>query len=162
DEGALVIGVMYPAEWEARPRAALDADLDELTALDPRIEILDVRYVDPHDLRTRRGADPDADLRHPTPPLTDEQRDAFQRVDVVLTQDLPFDVPTLAPTLRWVQGMGAGVSQLLSAGLADGGIRLTSAAGVNAVSISEFVIGRLLQIWKRFPEIDQFQRRHEW
>jgi phosphoglycerate dehydrogenase-like enzyme len=71
-------------------------------------------------------------------------------------------VATVAPNLRWVQSLGAGVSQLLSAGLAEGGIRLTSAAGVNGVSISEFVIARLLQIWKRLPEIDSSQGRHLW
>ena len=76
--------------------------------------------------------------------------------------DLPFDVAELAPKLRWVQGMGAGVSQLASAGLADAGIRLTSAAGVNAVSISEFVIARLLQMWKRLPEIDALATGHQW
>jgi phosphoglycerate dehydrogenase-like enzyme len=71
-------------------------------------------------------------------------------------------VATVAPNLRWVQGLGAGVSQLLSAGLGEGGIRLTSAAGVNGVSISEFVVARLLQIWKRLPEIDALQARHLW
>jgi phosphoglycerate dehydrogenase-like enzyme len=58
--------------------------------------------------------------------------------------------------------MGAGVSQLVSAGLAAADIRLTTAAGVNAVSISEFVIARLLQMWKRLPEIDTLASEHKW
>ncbi len=70
----------------------------------------------------------------------------FSRVAVALTLDLPFDVATVAPNLR-VQGLGAGVSQLpLPPDWGEAGIRLTSAAGVNGVSISEFVIARLLQI----------------
>jgi phosphoglycerate dehydrogenase-like enzyme len=158
----VVVGVMYPAHWETRPREVLEADFAKLTALDPRIEIVDVRYVEPDELRTRRGAAPDADFRHLAPALTPEQQQAFSRVEIALAMDLPFDVASLAPHLRWVQGTGAGVSQLTSAGLADAGIRLTTASGVNAVSISEFVIGRLLQMWKRLPEIDAHQRQHEW
>jgi phosphoglycerate dehydrogenase-like enzyme len=161
-DGPLVIGVMYPEEYETRPRRELDDDLAALRAIDPAIEILEVRYVESHELRTQRGASPGVDLRHLSPVLTPAQRDAFGRVEVVLAQDLPFDVATVAPNLRWVQGLGAGVSQLLSAGLGAAGIRLTSAAGVNGVSISEFVIARLLQIWKRLPEIDAYQGRHLW
>ena len=162
DPAPVVIGVMYPDVWEARPRAELDEDLAVLAAIDPRIEILDVRYVDSDDLRVRRGADPAADLRSEAPPLSDAQRAAFARVEIVVAQDLPYDVGSLAPGLRFVQGMGAGVSQLMSAGLADAGIRLTTAAGVGAVSISEFVLARLLQIWKRLPEIDAHQRDVSW
>ena len=158
----LVIGLMYPEDYEARPRHELDDDLAQLRAIDPAIEIIDVRYVDSYELRTRRGASPGADLRDLAPTLTPTQHDAFSRVEVVLAQDLPFDVSTVAPNLRWVQGLGAGVSQLLSAGLGEAGIRLTSAAGVNGVSISEFVAARLLQIWKRLPEIDASQARHKW
>ena len=158
----VVVGVMYPAAWETRPREVLAADLAALAEIDPRIEIVDVRYVEPDTLRTRRGAAPTTDFRHLAPALTPQQQQAFSRVEVVLAMDLPFDVARLAPNLRWVQGSGAGVSQLTSAGLADAGIRLTTAAGVNAVSISEFVIARLLQMWKRLPEIDAQQRQREW
>jgi phosphoglycerate dehydrogenase-like enzyme len=161
-DGPVVIAIMYPAEYETRPRQDLDDDLAALRAVDPAIEILEVPYVESTELRTRRGSSPGADLRHLSPALTPAQRDAFSRVAVALTLDLPFDVATVAPNLRWVQSLGAGVSQLLSAGLAEGGIRLTSAAGVNGVSISEFVIARLLQIWKRLPEIDSSQGRHLW
>jgi phosphoglycerate dehydrogenase-like enzyme len=157
-----VIGVMYPEDYEVRPRQELDDDLAALRAIDPAIEVIEVRYFESTDLRTRRGSSPGADLRHEAPALTPAQRTAFNRVAVALTLDLPFDVATVAPNLRWVQGLGAGVSQLLSAGLDEAGIRLTSAAGVNGVSISEFVIARLLQIWKRLPEIDAYQSRHLW
>lgn len=158
----LVVGIMYPAEYDVRPAEVLAAELERLVAVDPRIELVDVRYVEDHALRTRRGADPDLDLRHETPALTEEQRRAFERVEVVLAMDLPFDVTRLAPRLRWVQGMGAGVSQLLSAGLPNEQVRLTTAAGVNAVSIAEFVLARLLQVWKRLPELEERQRQHRW
>jgi len=160
---SIVVGVMYGHQWDMRPREALARDFELLAAIDPRIEILDVEYREPHDLSTARGKVPlDESLRDKAPALTDEQRAAFARVDIVVASDLPFDVATIAPRLRFVQGMGAGVSQLESAGLADAGIRLTSAAGINAVGIAEFVVGRILQHLKRFRELDTFQGDHNW
>jgi phosphoglycerate dehydrogenase-like enzyme len=159
---SVVVGIIYPTDWETRPRELLEADLQQLAALDPRVEVLEARYLETSELRGQRGADPTLDLRHLAPELSARQREAFARVEVVVAMDLPFDVAELAPRLRWVQGMGAGVSQLASAGLADAGIRLTTAAGVNAVSISEFVMARLLQMWKRLPEIDAKASEHDW
>jgi phosphoglycerate dehydrogenase-like enzyme len=159
---SVVVGILYPTDWEVRPRELLDADLAALAAIDPRLEVIEARYLESSELRGRRGADPAADLRSEAPELSPALRDALGRVEVVLAMDLPFDVGQLAPNLRWVQGMGAGVSQLASAGLADAGIQLTTAAGVNAVSISEFVLARLLQMWKRLPEIDALASRHTW
>jgi len=158
----LVVGITYPKEWDRRPAAQLQAEIAAISALDPRIEVVDVRYVEADDLRSQRGTSPSADLRHLAPDLTGEQAEALARVEVALAQDLPFDLGKVAPRLRWVQGVGAGVSQLLSAGLDQAGIALTSAAGTNAVSISEFVMARLLQVWKRLPEIDALQRAHRW
>ncbi len=158
----IVVGIMYPGEWELRPREEFERDIAALKAVDPRIEVLDVRYTESEQLRTQRGAKPNGDYRQLCPELTQQQRDAFGRVEIALAMDLPFDVSTVAPNLRWVQGMGAGASQLMSAGLGPAGIRLTNAAGVNAVSISEFVLARLLQQWKRLPEIDAMQRAHSW
>jgi phosphoglycerate dehydrogenase-like enzyme len=161
-QDTITVGITYPEAWEVRPRAELDADLELLRRLDPRIAITEVRYEDPPDLRVARGAPPYDGLREQAPALTPEQREAFAAVDVVLAQDLPFDISDVAPRLRMVQGLGAGVGQLVSAGLGDAGIRLATAAGVSAVSISEFAIGLLLRAWKRFDEIADLQRQGLW
>ncbi len=65
-----------------------------------------------------------------------------------------------APLLRWVQGAGAGVEQFSTAGIDPEKVTLTNSSGVSAGSMSEWVIGRLLQVWKRFREADEFQREH--
>jgi phosphoglycerate dehydrogenase-like enzyme len=160
--GSVPVAILIPDAWDTRPPEAVAADLRALTELDPRIDVVELTYVDPDGMRSKRGADPSADLRHLLPPLTPEQQAAFGRVEVVLTLDLPYDIGTVAPQLRWVQSIGAGVSQLTSAGLSQAGVRLTSGAGVNAVSISEFVLARLLQFWKRLPEIDQYATERRW
>lgn len=158
----VAVAVLIPDGWDTRPQEAVDADARALAQLDPRVKVVDLTYVDPDGMRSKRGADPSADLRHLIPPLTPEQQAAFKEVEVVLTLDLPYDIATVAPRLRWVQSIGAGVSQLTSAGLAQAGVRLTSGAGVNAVSISEFVLARLLQFWKRLPEIDGYATQRRW
>jgi phosphoglycerate dehydrogenase-like enzyme len=157
----VVVGVLYPPEWYG------DADgfareLAALEALDPRVRVITPTYVESHDLRSARGKPGAADLRAQAPPLADAQRSGFAEINVAVAIDLPFDVATHAPNLVWVQSVGAGTGQLQSAGLADAGIRLTSAAGANAVGIAEFVLARVLQHWKRLPEIDAARERHEW
>jgi phosphoglycerate dehydrogenase-like enzyme len=161
--GPLVLAILYPTAWFGDAEA-LAAELATVRAIDPRIEVRVVTYDEPHDLRTLRGrADGGgAAARDLAPALTDEQRAMFADVHAVVALDLPFDVGTHAPNLSWVQGVGAGSAQLQSAGLAEAGIRLSTSAGSNAVAISEFVVGRLLQERKRFREMDEHQQRHEW
>ncbi len=38
---------------------------------------------------------------------------------------------------------------------------LTNCSGLSSASMAEWVIGRLLQVWKRLREADEFQRAHE-
>jgi phosphoglycerate dehydrogenase-like enzyme len=157
----VVVGLLYPTVWYGDPEAFAD-EVAELAALDPRIEVVVETYEEPHELRTGRGG-ADADSWRPkAPELTDAQRAALARCEVVVAIDLPFDVATVAPKLRWVQAVGAGTAQLQSAGLAEGGITLTTSAGSNAVGIAEFVIGRLLQERKQFRAIDALQASHTW
>ena len=159
----ITIGVLYPPAWEIRPDEELVADLERLRALDPRIRVVhDVRYEESPELRVERGAPPYDGLRELAPALTEAQRELLAEVDVVIAQDLPFDVGSHAPRLRFVQGLGAGVGQLVSAGLAEAGIRLATAAGVSAASIAEFALARLLGAWKRLDEIATRQDQRTW
>jgi phosphoglycerate dehydrogenase-like enzyme len=163
-ESPVVVGILFPPEWLGEGAAAAIASLEEL---DPRVRVICETYVESHDLRSARGtpgagATHDAALRAEAPELTDAHRAAFEQVHVVLALDLPFDVAEVAPNLRWVQAVGAGTAQLQSAGLGPAGIRLSSAAGVNAVGIAEFALGRVLEHWKRFRDFDEAQARHHW
>src|SRR5581483_5395107 len=161
NDDPVVVGILYPAEWFGTPEA-LAEEVAAIEALDPRIEVVVERYDEPHELRSARGKPDAPDLRDQAPPLTEAQRAAFARLDAAIVIDLPYDVREVAPRLRWVQAVGAGTGQLQSAGLDDAGIVLTSNAGSNSLAIGEFVIARILQHWKRFPEIEDAQRHHEW
>lgn len=163
-DGPIEVGVLIPPEWLG---ARYDAALRRVEAVDPRIRVVGEPYAESHDLRSARGtpglsAERLAELRHEVPPLSDTQRAAFARLDIALAIDLPFDVASVAPRLRWVQAVGAGTAQLQTAGLGDAGIRLTSAAGVNAVGIAEFALARVLGHWKHFAALADAHRRHAW
>lgn len=157
----VVVGLLYPTEWYGRPDA-FAAAVQALEAIDPRVQVVVEPYVEPHELRSARGKPGAEALVDRAPELTDAQRDALGQVEVALAIDLPFDVGVVAPRLRWVQAVGAGTGQLQSAGLAGAGIRLTTAAGANAVGIAEFALARVLGEWKRLRELDEAQARHQW
>ncbi|MBM3658240.1 MAG: D-2-hydroxyacid dehydrogenase [Actinobacteria bacterium] len=160
--GPIVLAILYPSQWFGGD-AAIAEVARSVEALDPRVEVLTVVYEEGQHLRTLRGSPEGAEeARRIAPALTDEQAAMFARVHGVIAIDLPFDVAELAPNLAWVQGVGAGTAQLQTAGLAEAGIVLTSGAGTNAVGIAEFVIGRIIEERKRFPQLRESQRRHAW
>ena len=157
-DGPVTVGVLYPAEWNAD----YDTHVERLAALDPRVEVLAEPYSEPEESRSGRGVPPYDDVRDLAPALSDAQRDVFGRMDCCIAIDLPFGVATVAPRLRWVQAVGAGVAQLQSAGLDEAGIELTNAGGVTSTAIAEFVMARILGEFKRVRELDEMQQRHEW
>ena len=136
--------------------------LDRLRAVAPDVDLVACEYLEDHGRRTARGtADGAALVAHPPPELTAEQMDAFAQADVIMALDLPVDVRKVAPNLQWVQAIGAGVDHLRDT-LRGEPIVLTNGAGIAAVPIAEFVIGRLLGVWKRFAELDEQQRTRAW
>lgn len=140
-----------PARWAGR-----------LEDVAPNLELRFCPYEETPRLRTARGQHHlDAELRSLVPTLTGEQRAAFGRAEVLLGFDLPLGLGELAPALRWVQAIGAGTDHFWGAGLGPN-VAVTTAAGVAAVPIAEFVIGRLLAVWKRFDELAVLQRDHVW
>jgi phosphoglycerate dehydrogenase-like enzyme len=69
---------------------------------------------------------------------------------------------TLAPRLRFVQSMSAGTDQYDRAVLKAAGIRLASAAGVNANAVSEHAISLMLAMTRRLPEARDNQHQKFW
>jgi phosphoglycerate dehydrogenase-like enzyme len=137
--------------------------VERLRAVDDAVDVLVAPYEEPPALRVRREQDPHGTSWHadvPTPPT--QVVDALARADVVVTLDLPRDVVALAPRLRWVHAISSGTGHLASCGLDRAGVALTSSGGAAATGTAEFVLARLLEHWKRLPEIGDLQRRHRW
>ncbi len=100
---------------------------------------------------------------YPEPPpwattVATEREEILAESHVLATLHAPDRLRDRAPQLRWIQGAGAGVEQFATAGVDQDRVVLTNCSGVSAGSMAEWVIGRLLQVWKRFREADAFQQ----
>jgi phosphoglycerate dehydrogenase-like enzyme len=138
-------------------------DRARLAAIHPLIEVVTEPVYDiAHHERVVREQDPFGEAPRLAVPLTAAQAAAFARAHVVWTLDVPLDLPTVAPNLRFVQAMGSGVGQYVASRLPEGGILLANGAGIGAPPIAEWVLARTLQILKRLPEHDTNAREHRW
>ena len=134
-----------------------------IEAVDPMVTVGVCDFVEDKQRRIEREVDPDADhLRTAAPPLSDAQTIAFAAADAMLALDVPIDLGSVAPRLKWVQSVGSGVANYVSARLPKSGIVLTNAAGIGAPVIAEFVLARLLEHWKRLPDYAALQERRVW
>jgi phosphoglycerate dehydrogenase-like enzyme len=69
----------------------------------------------------------------------------------------------LSPKLRWVQTSSAGVGQYVKRlGLQESDLIVTTASGVHGEPLTEFVFAALLHYVKWIPQIQEWQRNHEW
>lgn len=95
-----------------------------------------------------------------------ELRDALithPETDVVCSFSPPADVLSLAPNLRWIALPSAGADLALRAGIVqpDGPI-ITTANGVHAVPIGEFVLSLMLMWSRHWPQLSDLQRAATW
>jgi phosphoglycerate dehydrogenase-like enzyme len=134
--------------------------LEALRSIDSRIEPL----VLPTDPGANFMAKPAIEPHEEPPPwgmgVAAERAAILARSDALVALHTPDRLPQLMPRLRWIQGVGAGVEQFAAAGVSRDRVRVTNASGLSSASMAEFVIGRLLQIWKHFRVMDQHQREH--
>jgi phosphoglycerate dehydrogenase-like enzyme len=95
------------------------------------------------------------------------ERDALDRrapeADVLVVSGMWHNglIP-LATKLRFIQSIGSGTDQFDKAQLAARGVRLASAAGVNAHAVSEHAIALILALARRLPEARDNQARRVW
>ena len=144
------------------PALLADHYIERVGGVDPRIEVVRLPVGPSTDWVTVPPDQP-----HPEPPAwavghAQERCDALARAEVLIQLHTPKDLMTLAPGLKWLQGIGAGVEQFAAAGVTRDRVVVTNASGVSAGSMAEFVIGRLLQIWKRFSETAAHQHKHQY
>jgi glyoxylate/hydroxypyruvate reductase A len=75
----------------------------------------------------------------------------------------PESMPQRCPDLRWIQATSAGIGGFMRrTGLNDGGLIVTTAAGVHAVPLTEFAVGGALYFVKGLPQLRQRQGSRHW
>jgi phosphoglycerate dehydrogenase-like enzyme len=83
---------------------------------------------------------------------------------VLLTNPIvPDDILSRAPNLDWLQLTSAGADRLMETDVVQSGrIKVTTASGLHAVPISEYVIGSILAFAKGLPGSFQAQSERTW
>ncbi|WP_052887549.1 D-2-hydroxyacid dehydrogenase [Thermogemmatispora carboxidivorans] len=87
-----------------------------------------------------------------------------EEVEVICGFWLPKNIRQLAPRLRWLQFAGAGVDGLRDTGLLDpaSGVIVTTASGIHASTIGEYVFGSMIMFNRSWPELVRLQDRRIW
>ena len=84
------------------------------------------------------------------------------RAEVLLASRIPADLPARAPRLTWIQVTSAGVDHLWQPFLDESEVVLTSARGIHAIPMAEFVLSCLLAWAKGWPTLLQQQHQRRW
>lgn len=75
----------------------------------------------------------------------------------------PRDWPEHSPRLEWIQASQAGVGARAEAmGHTDNKVRITTAAGVHAKPLAEFVLAGLLYFIRELPRLESQRKAHLW
>jgi phosphoglycerate dehydrogenase-like enzyme len=82
-------------------------------------------------------------------------------VEVLYTFHLPGDLNRVSK-LTWVQMHAAGVDSVLDHPIMESDIPLTTASGIHATPIAEYVFASILAFNRRVPQMLDFQSRREW
>lgn len=142
----------------------VDADcLEIIKAADERVRVTALQYTEPREVWQRRsqGLVEDSDQ----PPLTPELVGAYREAEVILSHHVPTGLATMAPKLRWVQAVGAGIDHLLplgGTGVWESEAIITGVGGFHSRVIAEFVMTFMLNHVKRTREFFAAQGEKEW
>lgn len=90
---------------------------------------------------------------------TDNFTSSMAEADVLLTWDLPMDnLVEVAPKLRWIHCIGAGVEHMLPMDWLPEGVTLTNNKGVHAAKAGEFGLMAVLMLHSQMPAIVSNQK----
>lgn len=138
----------------------------------PALAVCYLAGVDSTQIAERRGPSritdalpnhPILDLRGRTPDDLDaDERLMLADVEVAFILDMPDYIFDAFPNLRWIHSLKTGHDHIPLDELRRRNIRLTNGAGTAATEIAEFVIARILEHWKRLPQMAAQQAEHRW
>ena len=102
----------------------------------------------------------DLTLAH-SPSLSSEDS-LWQEVEIIY--GFPWKVPTLeqAPHLRWIQLYSAGADRLVDNPLFQSEVMITTASGVHAINIAEYVFAMTQAWYRRLPQLFIWKQGKEW
>ena len=112
-----------------------------------------------------RDVSPRLQVRQETSHTADEVAAALRRhpgVEILYGAQMPPDLLSLAPRLRWLQLHSAGADHLLGHPVMAADVAVTTTSGIHAVPIAEYVMASILAFRWRVPLWTRCQRDHRW
>jgi phosphoglycerate dehydrogenase-like enzyme len=98
----------------------------------------------------------------PAKKVEDISADTWKEIEILYT-DLLVPDPAQVPNLRWVQYHYAGIDFLQDTSLLKKpDLIITSMSGASAIQEGEYILGMMLALGHRFPELVQNQAEHSW
>src|SRR3990170_7996605 len=146
----------------------MDALRARINAVGSRLEVTALTRAQ---RRVYRGGRPLwAGYPEPPAPGDESEEEAKSRLEAILSGTeviltnpvVPDDIVQRAPALKWLQLTSAGVDRLLDAPVVRSSVSVTTASGIHAVPISEYVIGAMLAFAKGFPRAMHAQAERSW
>lgn len=142
--------------------------LETIRRTDPRLKVTALTRAQ---RRVYRGGRP-LWAGYPEPPRAEDESEEEARerlgpvlrdTEVLLTNPVvPDGIVEQAPALKWLQLTSAGVDRLLDAPVVRSHVVVTTASGIHAVPISEYVIGAMLAFAKGLPRSFRAQQERAW
>ena len=128
----------------------IDADaVDEIEAVDPRVRVVDVSGLFRREL-----------------PGEAERNELLRKLgeaEIVFGPNrFPAEYADAARALKWFQVINAGVDRMAKEGLLDRGFVVTTAAGLAASGIAEYVVGVMVMLAKGLHTSVRDQAKHSW
>lgn len=142
--------------------------LERIEAVDPRLR---VTVLSPAQRRLFRGGHTAwPGYREGVPEAEESEEQARRALHAALAEAevlfslslMPAELPSLAPNLRWIQLTSAGADRLLNSELLKSGITITTASGIHATPVAEYVLGMIVMLAKGWPALFRAQGRREW
>src|SRR2546426_6852085 len=140
----------------------------QIRSVDPRLEVTALTRAQRHVYRNGRPLW----AGYPEPPQAgdESEEEAKRRLEPILAQSevilsnpvVPDDIVERATALRWLQLTSAGVDRLLDAPVVRSHVTVTTASGIHAAPISEYVIGAMLAFAKGLPRALRSQQERIW
>ena len=129
----------------------------------PQLFVSDFAFQPPDRARLEAALGSDNLLLVRGPDALKQALETHPQADVVCAFSPPANLYELAPHLRWLALASAGADHALRTGLvrADSAI-VTTANGVHAVPISEYVLSTMLMWSRHWPHMLDLQQRHTW
>ena len=94
---------------------------------------------------------------------TDHWEESMRTAEVLLTWNLPtVNLAEVAPKLKWIHCIGAGVEHLCPMDWLPAGVTLTNNKGAHADKAGEYALMAVLMLHNKMPAILTHQRRAEW